>query len=445
MKTTSLILMLITFVADPVRAGELMVSNSKGFNSNPVLDNTGMALTGTDPVIVAVGTFASEPATLLSTPAQTLGSGVYASLLAEFSQSGPPVAFVDPVPPLNLLGVFDHQHDGPVAGTPLEGKPVYVIVAQGADLASATSVCIFRTTAIFDAAEDENALPKMVSVGLNHGTTLIAGSTGVYMASASNLDPTLEPAYSLVALSNEAPEIEVDYPIGTPLVDGAFTLGFGGVLIGSPNGAGVFTVRNTGDGELSGIGVVVDGPDAASFVVDTELLSNSLPPGGSGSFVVSMLDTGGASGSRSASLHITSNDTDENPFDIALEGLALSGVLDGDNDGLNDWAEYQFAPLGFNWQVAQPGLVETLNSGANAAGLFTPGQVRALHAGVPLISRNPVTGRFKLTLDWKKSTDLSGFFDFPAAPADVSVNGAGDIEFDFASPDNAAFFRLEAD
>ena len=447
MKTILLMLMMLSLVPEMARAGVLMISNSKGFNSNPILDGTGLALTGSDPVIVAVGTFASEPDTLLSSPVPELGSGTYAALLAEFTPYGPESAFVDPGPPLNLLGVFDFQHDGTVAGTPLAGKPVYVIVAQGPDLASATAVCILRTSAIFDPAEDENAMPVMVSVGLNHGTTLIAGSASIFSASASNIDPTLEPAYSLASLTNiiETPEIGVEYPSGTPLVNGGGTLGFGVVMIGVPNGAGEVVVRNTGDADLTGISVGIDGPDAASFVVNTTALSPTLSPGGSTSFIVSMLDQGTASGFRSASLHIASNDANENPFEISLEGLALSSTADADADGLNDWAEHQLAPLGFDWQIPQTVLVNVLNSGANAAGLFTAGQVQAMNVGVPLISRDPVTGRFKLTMDWRKSTDLSNFFDFPAIPGDVSVNGSGDIEFEFSSWDDAAFFRLESD
>lgn len=101
--------------------------------------------------------------------------------------------------------------------------------------------------------------------------------------------------------------------------------------------------------------------------------------------------------------------------------------------------------MGFDWQIPQQERVNSLNAGANAAGLYFPAQVQALHSGVPLISRNPATGLFKLTMDWKKATDLTNFSDFPAAQAEVSVNAQGDIEFEFSSPDSAAFFRVEAE
>ena len=49
-------------------------------------------------------------------------------------------------------------------------------------------------------------------------------------------------------------------------------------------------------------------------------------------------------------------------------------------------------------------------------------------------------------MDWKKSTNLTHFLDFPAPPGSaVSINPQGDVELEFPSPDNAAFFRIEVD
>lgn len=48
-------------------------------------------------------------------------------------------------------------------------------------------------------------------------------------------------------------------------------------------------------------------------------------------------------------------------------------------------------------------------------------------------------------MDWKKSTNLADFYDFPAPANSVSVNPEGDIEMEFTSTDDAAFFRVEAE
>lgn len=557
MKTHSCFLSAILAMATPATAVPLMVSNMKGFQSTPVVDVSGMPLDAFDPVIVAVGTFASAPAGPLS-PGGALGGGQWAALLAEFTAFGPQRTLTEPRAPLNLLGVFDFQHDGVVTGTPLAGKPVYVVLAKGSSLATAVEVCILKTTATFEAADDENPLPKRVGVGLALGTTVIAGSSSIHMAAASNLDPSLGPAYTLAEIANSPeiavetpatgdlvngsgmvnfgvvtvgfpaditftirntgggdlhltgtppvtfagadaarfsvvngpgtviassgqttftvrytpvpgpaavasmsianddsdenpfviqlsgsnvwPEIVVESPAGTDLQDGAATLSFGPVRIGRSATPQTVTVKNSGTAALTGLGVTLDGVD---FTHDATALPDVLAPGGSGSFEVNFVAAGTVSGDRSAIIRISSSDWDEASFEIQTEGLALSPSADGDGDGLNDWAEHRYSLLGFNWQVPQLGLVGTLQSGANAAGLYTPAQVQALHAGAPLISRDPLTGTFKLTMDWKKSTDLQNFADFPALPAGVSVNAQGDIVFEFTSPDPAAFFRIE--
>src|ERR1041384_2254611 len=85
------------------------------------------------------------------------------------------------------------------------------------------------------------------------------------------------------------------------------------------------------------------------------------------------------SGIKHAALHIANNDTDRNPFNINLAGQDLLFTQDTDGDGLSDAAEYQMAALGFDWQVSQPVLVNTLFSNANGIGLYTTSQVQALN------------------------------------------------------------------
>jgi hypothetical protein len=186
--------------------------------------------------------------------------------------------------------------------------------------------------------------------------------------------------------------------------------------------------------------VSIDGVDASSFTVDTTSMETTVLPGKSTTF--SVTDVG--SGTRAAALHIASNDTDENPFDIALVGQFFSATADSDGDGLNDLAEFQYAPLGFNWKVAQPALVATLNSGANTAGLYTPSQVQALNVPTPLLTKDATTGDFKLTIGVEKSSDLSIFSPFPMTVPQTTINAQGKLEFRFTATDDAAFFRLEA-
>ena len=123
-------------------------------------------------------------------------------------------------------------------------------------------------------------------------------------------------------------------------------------------------------------------------------------------------------------------------------------LTDTDGDGMNDVAEFNLSALGFDWQVSQTGLVNTLAGGAESAGYYTTAQVQALNVDVPLIQRDPGTGVFKLTLGVQKSTTLlpGSFTLFPMNTPGftTTINGAGRLEFQFTVPDNAAFFRLQS-
>jgi hypothetical protein len=79
----------------------------------------------------------------------------------------------------------------------------------------------------------------------------------------------------------------------------------------------------------------------------------------------------------------------------------------------------------------------------NLYSLYTSSQVQALHVGTPLLAKDPQTGAFKLTIQAQKSTDLQSFSPLPFSSGTSTINGEGELEFQFTSPDNAAFFRLE--
>ncbi|MGL5018769.1 MAG: choice-of-anchor D domain-containing protein [Luteolibacter sp.] len=238
------------------------------------------------------------------------------------------------------------------------------------------------------------------------------------------------------------PEIAVEQPLLTNIADGG-SHGFGTMILGSPASL-VFTIKNTGPGILNGLTINKSGPDLATFTVTASPTAPLAGPAGTTAFTVQFNPA--TSGAKTAAIHIASDDADENPFDIILSGHALTASADTDTDGLNDVAEYNMAALGFNWQVSQPGLVNSLFTNANGAGLYRTSQVQALKTGTPHIARDPATGRYKLTMDWKKSTDFTTFTDFPApAGSAVSISPQGDVELEFPSTDNAAFYRIEVD
>lgn len=202
-----------------------------------------------------------------------------------------------------------------------------------------------------------------------------------------------------------------------------------------------FTIKNTGNGPLTPLTITFDGADAAMFSV---AINPRVPLEPTSNTTFTIRFSPPSSGTKTAALHIASNDEDENPFDIVLTGLSLSFAQDRDGDGLNDAAEFLMSSLGFNFQLRQTALVNTLFSNANGAGLFTQSQLQALNVDAPLLAKDPNTGLFELTIGVEKSTDLSNFFPFPMTAPQTTINAQGKLQFQFSSPDNAAFFRLES-
>ncbi len=238
--------------------------------------------------------------------------------------------------------------------------------------------------------------------------------------------------------SAATPEIAVEQPAGTDIPDGG-SANVGAAIIGSPSSI-VFTIRNTGNSNLTGLTTTIDGANGNQFSV-TVAPTAPVTPGSSTTFTLQFAPT--SSGHKTAALHIASNDADENPFDINLSGDSLSFSVDTDGDGMSDAAEYQLSALGFDWQVAQPSLVNTLYTYANGANLYTPSQLQAMHINQPFIQRD-ASGNIKITLSLQKSADLINYAHFNFISGQTMVNANGDLEFTFPAPGNSAFFILTA-
>jgi hypothetical protein len=242
-----------------------------------------------------------------------------------------------------------------------------------------------------------------------------------------------------------APEIDV-FHSGTNLLNGASVP----QIISAVSNSTIrnFSIQNTGSDFLTGLTVTFTGPDADAFSVAFSPVAPLLPKSIS-TLIVRFAPTN--PGTNTATLRIASNDADENPFDIQLSGVSLSFIEDQDGDGLNDASEFLMASFGFNFQASQTNLVNTLfnNVGGavpnlNAIGYFTQSQLQVLNVGAPLLTHDPLTGLFTLTIGVEKATLLTNFFPFPMTAPQTTINAEGKLEFQFSAPDGATFFRLEA-
>ncbi|MEQ1751920.1 MAG: choice-of-anchor D domain-containing protein, partial [Prosthecobacter sp.] len=93
--------------------------------------------------------------------------------------------------------------------------------------------------------------------------------------------------------------------------------------ITEPTAEQTFTITNTGVGNLYGLQLTKDGLNDADFTL-SDLSTTFLMTGQSTTFTVSFSPKG--AGAREATLHILSNDADENPFDIELTGNGSSSA-----------------------------------------------------------------------------------------------------------------------
>ena len=271
--------------------------------------------------------------------------------------------------------------------------------------------------------------------------------------------------------SAPAPGILVEQPVGTGISSGA-TRSF--TVTANTPGSLTFTIKNPGSLDLTGLTITNDGPNGTNFIV-TSSPTSPVAPGGSTTFTIQFPLT--TPGTKTGAVHIANNVSGSNPFDINLTGLSLFYNTDTDGDGMSDASEVDLAALGFNWQVSQPALVATyyatatanaaglynqtqynanltngivigqgnVTNNPNAYGLYTSNQIQALNVDAPLLTKNP-DGTFLLTIGVEKSTTLAppSFSPFPMTAPQTTINGDGKLEFLFTSPDNAAFFRLQA-
>jgi formylglycine-generating enzyme len=205
------------------------------------------------------------------------------------------------------------------------------------------------------------------SRGLRGGSW--ASTSGMLQSVSRSLqNPTSEDSVTgfRLATAVKMPRLVVEYPVGGALSNNQ-TLGHLPALLNSPSAERVYTLRNTGGAVLSNIVITYSDPNNSQFLL-TPPATNYLEPGASETLMVSF--TPASAGVHTANITISSNDTNNSPFIISLSGFGLGQDVDTDGDGLNDAAEFTMSDLGFNWEVAQPSLVNVLYTNANRAKLY---------------------------------------------------------------------------
>lgn len=264
----------------------------------------------------AVGTFAHD--------SHDFANMSSLELLSAFMQNGSDQTGVTAVP--GAIAAFA----GPIvedAATSIDssdafsGRPVYAIIGDASTLATSTKFILFRAAVNWPA--EIQGVGAAASFTLMDATLLRGSLTTVQNAGPPAIAAEFN-GDTGVTFVFSPPEIVVEHPASTDLVDGAASIDFGSETIGVAGAAKTFTIRNTGTSDLTGLLVTVNGIDAGDFSIDASGMAATLAPGASTTFDVTF--TPASLGARSADLHIASNDADENPFDIALTGAGTGNA-----------------------------------------------------------------------------------------------------------------------
>lgn len=125
----------------------------------------------------------------------------------------------------------------------------------------------------------------------------------------------------------------VSIPNGETLTDESNHTFFGSVSTSSGSLTRTFTILNTGSANLTlhatpASRVTVSGAHAANFTVTTQPSPSSIAPAGSLTFVVTFDPS--ADGERTATLTITNNDSDENPYTFNISGFGAANAPEVD-------------------------------------------------------------------------------------------------------------------
>ncbi len=193
---------------------------------------------------------------------------------------------------------------------PVLNLPASPVIATATSPAGANVSFDLSST---DAEQDPGPTPVAVPAS---GSLFPVGDTTVNVSATDS--GGLTASDSFVVRVVPPGEIAVEQPAGTNLTDGAATVNFGLVNPGYSSAAATFTIKNTGVTDLTVSEITMTGVQAGDYFVWPPFLPAVIPP--AQEITCDVTFTPGDGGSRSAVLHILSDDYDEGSFDITLTG-----------------------------------------------------------------------------------------------------------------------------
>lgn len=139
----------------------------------------------------------------------------------------------------------------------------------------------------------------------------------------------------------------------------------GSRVVGSGALAQSFTISNTGDAALTVNTITLSGAQAGDFSISGATLPKVLAPNSAFTFTLNF--TPGAAGQRSATVNITSNDNDENPYTFAVQGTGSQHRLTTNKTG-SGTGSIALSPAGGNYNH---NTIVTVTAKADAGSTFS--------------------------------------------------------------------------
>ena len=330
-----------------VNSGAITFAVENLGTSNLNLDGTPkVAISGTDAAMFVVGTQPSTPIapagsstfTITFTPG-SLGAKTATVTIANDDQNEDPYNFAitgtGVAPEINVKQGTTNIADGTgsyVFGNVLLGSNSGAITftvenlgTSNLNLDGTPKVAISGADAAMFVATIQPTSPLGPGGNSTFDIVFTPGDLGAKTATVTieNDDGNEDPYNFTLTGAGVTPEIHVKQG-ATSIADGTGSYTFGNVVLGSSSGAITITVENLGTGNLNLTGdPVVDiiGIDAAMFVVGTQP-GSPIAPAGSSTFTITF--TPGSLGAKTATVIITNNDSDENPYTFTLTGTGVT-------------------------------------------------------------------------------------------------------------------------
>jgi hypothetical protein len=220
------------------------------------------------------------------------------------------------------IGAFEAQTSLPVVTSPTSAAVNFTVATLGGNVTNNGALTLSARGVVYSITGTNNN-PIIGGTGV---TQVVEGGTGtgVFTVNLTGLTPGTAYSFKAYATNSLGTSYTSGGTFSTPVLPVEINVipstaqNYGTQRTGVASVARRFTVENLGNAALTLSSVAMMGGNEGDFVVNTTGMLNSVPALGSTTFTVAFNPI--ATGARSSTLRIVSNDADEGNTDIALTG-----------------------------------------------------------------------------------------------------------------------------